>query len=134
VVAPGDGTRIFFDASVIGAAKVMAATDPRITYPGHHAWPFDQDEADEIWLPHVGGHGWLTITRDRKMRYRTAERTALSQHLVRAVNIATKSNLNVQATVDLLQANWEAIEETLARPPAFYHLTTVGLRLVLNYS
>lgn len=125
--------RIFFDASLIGAAKVLHETDQRIIYPGHPDWPYDQDEADEVWLSHVGGDAWLTIMRDRKIRYRNAERAALVDNHVRAVNVATRANLNVKGTVDLLQDNWEDIEETFSEAPAFYHLTIAGLREILNY-
>lgn len=129
----GNLVRIFFDASLIGAAKMLEPTDDRIVYPGHPAWPYDQDEADEVWLPIVGGEDWLTLVRDRKIRYRNAERSALVDNRVRAVNVATKANLNVQETVDLLHNNWENIEETLVSPPAFYHLTMAGLKLMLAY-
>lgn len=127
------GIQIFFDASLIGAAKLLEPTDGRIVYPGHPAWPYDQDEADEIWLPHVGGDNWLTILRDRKIRFRSAEKAALVENRVRAINVATIANLTVQETVDLLQTNHVAIEETLNSPPAFYHLTTAGLKEMLNY-
>lgn len=125
--------RIFFDASQIGPAKALAPDDARIVYPGHPAWPFDQDEADEVWLPHVGGDNWLTIMRDRKVRFRTAEKAALIEYRVRAVNVATITNLTVAGTVALLRENWEAIEATLASPPAFYHLTKSGLIRMLTY-
>ena len=133
MVIQGPGTRIFFDASVIGAAKLLEANDPRIVYPGHPAWLYDQDEADEVWLPLVGGDHWLTILRDRKVRFRPAEKAALVQNRVRAINVATLANLNPQATVELLETNWVAIEETLNHPPAFYHLTRAGLSMMLPY-
>lgn len=125
--------RIFFDASQIGPAKEMAPDDARIVYPGHPAWPFHQNEADEVWLPHVGGDTWLTIMRDRKVRFRTAEKAALIEHQVRAVNVATVTNLTVAETVVPLRESWEAIEATLASPPAFYHLTKSGLKRMLEY-
>jgi len=127
------GIQIFFDASLIGAAKLPVPTDARIVYPGHPAWPYDQDEADEIWLSHVGGDNWLTILRDRKIRFRRAEKSALVENRVRAINVATIANLTVQETVELLQTNRVAIEETVNSPPAFYHLTTAGLKEMLNY-
>lgn len=130
----GPGIQIFFDASLIGAAKSLENTDGRIIYPGHADWPFNQNEADEVWLPYVGGDTWLTILRDRKIRFRNAEREALVEHRVRAVNVATKANLTVPETVDLLQANWDDIEETLGSPPAFYHLTREGLTEMLSYN
>ena len=134
MTAQGPGIQIFFDASLIGPAKLLEPSDGRIVYPGHPAWPYDQDEADEVWLPHVGGDNWLTILRDRKIRFRSAEKSALVENRVRAVNVATVANRTVEETVELLQTNWVAIEETLNLPPAFYHLTTAGLKAMLNYN
>jgi hypothetical protein len=133
VTTPGQGVRIFFDANLIGAGKVLGQTDGRIVYPGHPSWPLDQDEADEVWLSFVGGDHWLVIIRDRKMRYRHVEQMALIENRVRVVNVATKSNLRVQETVDLLLDNWSDIEGTLESAPAFYHLTMAGLKEMLSY-
>jgi hypothetical protein len=133
-VANGEPTaQIFFDANLLGAAKALEPQEARIVYPGHPAWPFDQDEADEVWLPLVGGDHWLAITRDRRMRYRNAERLALIENRVRVVNVATNANLNIQGTITLLLQHWTDIETTLAQPPAFYHLTTTGLATMLRY-
>lgn len=129
----GTAVSIFFDASLIGPAKELEHEDARIVYPGHPAWPFDQDEADEVWLRHVGGDHWLAIVRDRKMRYRNAERQALIENRVRVINIATRANLNIRETVDLLLEHWPSIEDTLTSPPAFYHLTRNGIRGMLPY-
>lgn len=84
-------------------------------------------------LPYVGGVNWLTILRDRKIRFRSSEKAALVENRVRAINVATIANLTVQETVGLLQTNHVAIEDTLNSPPAFYHLTTAGLKEMLSY-
>lgn len=141
----GDPARIFFDASLIGAAKILAQRDNRIVYPGHPDWPYGQAEADEVWLGHVGGVDWLTILRDRKIRFRRAilrdrkisfrraECQALIDNNVRAVNVAKTSNLTVGDTVDLLSDNWDDVERTLLQPPAFYQLTNFRLKQMLEY-
>ena len=41
--------------------------------------------ADDVeWLPPVGERGWIVLTRDKRIRYRSQERTALIQARVRA--------------------------------------------------
>lgn len=112
---------------------MLEPQDARIVHPGHADWPYDQDEADEVWIPYVGGESWLTILRDRKIRFRNAERAALIANRVRAINVATKANLTIDQAVDLLQSNWSDIERTLESAPAFYHLTMAGLKEMLSY-
>lgn len=64
----GGNQRIFIDANLIGVAKELERTHDRIVYPGHAEWPFDQDEADDIWLSYVGDNDWLAIARDKRIR------------------------------------------------------------------
>ena len=42
-----------------------------------HADHFPEDERDEVWLAEAGARGWTVITRDRGIRYRETELTAL---------------------------------------------------------
>jgi len=125
--------RFFFDASLLGVARIMAQSHDRITYPGHPEWPFDQDEDDETWLQLVGDRGWCAIFRDKRIRYRTTERAALERHRARAVVIATKQNLTIEGNVALPERFWGDVEQTLVGAPAMYHLTSAGLREKLTY-
>lgn len=49
-----------------------------------HADHFPPDTPDAEWLAEVGRRGWLVITKDKHIRYRTAERQALLEAGVRA--------------------------------------------------
>lgn len=40
--------------------------------------------SDEDWLPLVGRRGWVLLTHDKAMRYRSRERDAILEHGVRA--------------------------------------------------
>jgi hypothetical protein len=124
----------FFDANIIGVARSLEGRVQGIVYPGHPAWPFDQNTPDEVWLPYVGDSGWCAILRDKRIRYRPPERAALERHRVRAIVIATGRNLTIAQNETLLSDNWDEIEATLAKPPALYHLTKPGLRQVLRYA
>lgn len=35
---------------------------------------------DEVWLSHCGRHGYLALTRDQRIRYRSLEKRALMEH------------------------------------------------------
>lgn len=125
--------RFFFDANLIGVARVMEQTHDRIVYPGHSDWPLNQEEGDDVWLPLVGDRGWCAIFRDQRIRYRRTERAALERHRVRSVVIATRQNLTIAENVDLLEEYWSGVEETFASEPALYHLTSAGVREKLKY-
>lgn len=45
---------------------------------------FAQDCTDEHWLREAGKKGWLVLTKDKRIRYRTAERLALQVNGVKA--------------------------------------------------
>ncbi len=125
--------RIFFDASLIGVAQALEADDERIIYPGHPDWPFSQDTRDEEWLKYIGERDWCVMLRDKRIRYRSSERASLEAHRVRAVVIATSRNLTIAENVALLKRSWGGIEEALAGPPSYRHLTLSGFTTLLEY-
>jgi len=120
--------RVFFDASVLGAALVLAKDWPSIVHPGHPDWPLKQDALDEVWLPLVGKLGWVAVFRDRKIRYRPAERDALMRNAVRAVSITTKRDLTNADKAMLIGSSMAEIEALAGKPPAYYTLNASGLR------
>ncbi len=125
--------RIFFDANLIGVARVLASHDERIIYPGHREWPLGQDAPDEVWLGYVGERDWCVILRDRRIRTRPPQRAVLEEYRVRVVVIATNKNLTVDENVALLLRFWTGIEESLAGPPSYKHLMSGGFRTMLEY-
>ena len=129
----GVGQRVFVDANLIGAAKELETKHHGIVYPGHNEWPFDQNEADDVWLPFVGDNDWLALARDKRIRYRATEKQALIDHRVRVVVISTLENLKINEMADLIDAHWDAIEALMGQPAAFYHLTKSGLTKRLDY-
>ena len=52
---------------------------------------FSQDARDEEWLRAVGERGWIVLTRDDRIQYRSQERTALIQAGVRAFVLVRRS-------------------------------------------
>jgi predicted nuclease of predicted toxin-antitoxin system len=51
---------------------------------------FAQDARDEEWLSAVGARGWVVLTKDQRIRYRTLEKTALLGSRVRAFVLVGK--------------------------------------------
>lgn len=125
--------RIFFDASLVGVARVLEGHVEGIVYPGHPEWPYSQDAPDEVWLRHVGERDWCAIFRDRRVRYRRWQRAVLEEYKVRAVVVATTKNLSIEENVALLLQSWNDIEMSLDGPPSYMHLTKSGLKTMLEY-
>lgn len=120
--------RVFFDSSVLGAALALSEEWPSIVYPGHPDWPLKQDVADEAWLAHVGQLCWVSVFRDKRIRYRPAEWDALQRHAVRAVNVTTKKNLKVAEQAALIGGQMLKIQALTKESAAYYTLNASGLR------
>ncbi len=119
--------RVIFDSSVLSAALALSDDWASIVYPGHPDWPLKQDAADEVWLNHVGQLGWVAVFRDKRIRYRPAERAVLRRHTVRAVSITTNRNLKIAEQAALIGNHMAKIELLAGMPPAYYTLNMSGL-------
>ncbi len=126
-------TRVFFDASLLGASRELEIRWPFIVYPGHPDWPLKQDAADEVWLELIGTLGWVAVLRDKRIRYRPGERDALTSHQVRVVNLTTSRNLGIREQVELIEPKILRIRSLADEDAAYYHLTLGGLELKLRY-
>lgn len=80
--------RFYFDADVLGVAKVVAALRYDVTYPGDPGATIHKRTRpscpvttpavkDEVWIPEVAQRGWLIITRDRHIQDHPAEIAAV---------------------------------------------------------
>lgn len=57
---------------------------------------FSQDAHDAEWLTAVGKKNWIVVTRDERIRYRTAERQAIRRAKVRALVLAAQGDLRAE--------------------------------------
>ncbi|MGH7353781.1 MAG: hypothetical protein ACRELS_04285 [Candidatus Rokuibacteriota bacterium] len=55
-----------------------------------HEGNFAPDAPDDHWIPEVGRHGWIVLSKDERMRYRLAEKRAIAQAGVRAFFLVPK--------------------------------------------
>jgi len=80
---PPNSPVLFLDRALGNKVVAQALRDAGVeaqTHSGH----FALDAADEEWLLEVGRRGWIVLTKDDRIRYRIAERTALITANVRA--------------------------------------------------
>ena len=75
---------------------------------------FPPDARDDVWLPPVGARGWIVLTRDKRIRYRSQERTALLQARVRAF-VLSGGNLSAPAMAEAFVKALPAMRRFVAR-------------------
>lgn len=126
--------RFFVDENDLALGRSLAEHHGDVVYPGHPEVPEVRRGAlDDEWLPVIGAERLVVITRDRRIRYRPAEKRAWVEHRVRGfVLTGTKS----QTTADsrsILDRHWSTIELVIdAGPegPWMRSVTEHGLRLI----
>ncbi len=126
--------RYYFDADILGLAKVVAALRPDVTYPGdpggeirkRHRPPCpitDPSTPDLVWIPEVARSGWSIITRDRHIRAYPAERDAVVVNNAKLFTIASTEKLDTWHQLEILMNRWRDIERLSEQPgPLIYAL------------
>lgn len=134
--------RFYFDADLLGLAKVMVAVRSDVTYPGDPGGvgpdgserppcPVRPGAKDLEWIPIVAGSGWLVVTRDRHLRSRPAERAAILEHGARVITLDARHELNKWLQLEIVVSRWRHFEELLAVPGPWVQMATyTGLREV----
>ena len=91
---------------------------------------FPPDAEDEVWLSEVGKRGWVVITKDERIRYRTIEREALMRAGVRAF-ILTGQNLQAADLAAIFLRALRRVSQALNKQPGpFIARITRGAKVV----
>lgn len=108
---------------VIPGALREAGEDVRV-----HDELFPQDAKDEIWLAEAGRQGWVVLTKDKHIRYRTVEIHALMAARVRAFVLTARGDLSGQEISGILVKALPAMKRLCARtrPPFLAHVSREG--------
>ena len=79
---------------------------------------FPPNAIDPVWLTEAGKRGWIVITKDKRIRYRTLELTALMNAKVRTF-VLTGGNLHGEEVAQLLVRILPRLKNFLTRhkPP-----------------
>ena len=72
---------VFFTDRDLGNAVPRILREAGLSVEQHKDH-FAHDAPDEEWLAGVSAHGWIAITRDRRIRYKPNERDAVIRHRV----------------------------------------------------
>lgn len=123
--------RFYFDADVLGLAKVLAGLRYDITYPGdpgavihkhqRSACPIRPTDHDIDWIPRVAKAGWLIITRDANIRVHKAEIDAVIDSGARLVALAGQDATNRWNQLELVMTRWRDIEKLAELPGPFVY-------------
>jgi hypothetical protein len=126
---PAD-VRFYFDADVLGVAKVIAQLRSDCTFPGDPGATIHkrtrppcvvQDRAtpDTVWLPTVSAAGWVIITRDSRIGHNLAELDAVRDAGARMVALSGKEAGTTGEQLEIVVSRWRSIEALHAMPGPF---------------
>ena len=112
--------RFYFDADVLGLAKLVAQERADFTYPGDPGGRIKKrlrprciittpDTKDSVWIPAVAAQGWLIITRDKEIQVNRAEIDAVRDNGAKMVNLASQDAKNTWAQLEVL-IRWREID------------------------
>jgi hypothetical protein len=114
---------LFLDRS-LGRVKVplllRGAGLRLVTLAEHYGVPADEVVADEEWLELAGTSGWVVLMKDTRIRYRPAERAAVTEHAVQAFCLSNQ-NLSAAAMANRILRNLDAIVQATAEPGPFIY-------------
>ena len=113
--------RFYFDADVLGLAKLVAQERADFTYPGDPGGRIKKrlrppciittpDTKDSVWIPAVAAQGWLIITRDKEIQGNRAEIDAVRDNGAKMVNLASQDAKNTWAQLEVLMTRWREID------------------------
>ena len=77
------------------------------------------DAPDEEWIALVGRKGWLAITKDKNVRYRTAELEAIRRHSARIIVIRMKNATGSEIAEVLVKGRQRMARFALTKPAPF---------------
>lgn len=120
-------TVVFFLNENLGTKQVATALRLAGAMVEIHTDHFPPGEEDEDWLPEVGKRGWIVLTKDDKIRYRTPERIALVKAGVALFALAS-GNLRGEEMAQAFVKALPRMQQFLAKyhPPFIARVTRNG--------
>jgi hypothetical protein len=110
--------RFFVDENDLALGRALDDEHGNVVYPGHPDLPeVPRGALDDEWLPVVGEKGLVVITRDKKIRYREAEKRAWIEHGVRGFVLTGKKSQTTADSQAILDQHWDTIEAAIDGEP-----------------
>jgi|SRR5271165_6154717 len=113
--------RFYFDADVLGVARVIARLRSDVTYPGDPGATIhkrdrppcpitDPATLDRIWMPAVAERDWLIIPRDSRIQDHRAEVAAVRDKGAKMIALTGKDARNTWQQLEVVMSQWRRIE------------------------
>ena len=127
--------RYYFDADILGLAKIVASLRPDATYPGAPAQAVKNrlrpaciistpKTADTIWIPAVATAGMVAFTRDSQIDRHPNERAAVINSGAKLFALHPDEAVTVWSQLEVLMCQWRKIEKTAQQPgPYMYRVS-----------
>ncbi len=95
---------------------------------------FAPDTPDTEWLAKAGERGWIVITRDERIQYRTAEREALRRAKVRAFVLVAHGDLRAETLAEVFLKALAKVRTILAnkKPPFIAKIWRDGKTAIID--
>lgn len=134
--------RFYFDADILGLAKVVGMLRPDVTFPGDPGAQIHgrarapcaittADTPDTVWIPYTASNGMVAVTRDGRIRQRVAELDAVIEHDARLVVLTSTDAKTVWDQLEVLMTQWRRIERLHELPgPFIYRASRSSLQAV----
>lgn len=127
--------RFYFDADVLGLAKVIDRLRPDITYPGDPGGLVHKrlrppcpitttGTPDADWIPRVAANRWLIVTRDSRIQDHRAELEAVRVHGAKLIALAGRDAVGRWSQLEILMCQWRRIEALVGAPGPCIHRAT----------
>ena len=127
--------RLYFDADILGLAKLLCQERADFTYPGDPGARIKKRVRppclidspavkDPVWIPTVAAQGWLIITRDKAIQDNLAEIDAVRNTGAKMVNLASAAASNTWNQLEVLMSRWRDIEPLINQPGPFIYVAS----------
>ena len=113
--------QFYFDADVLGLARLLCHERSDSTFPGDPGAQFKQANRpacpvesaavkDPVWIPIVAKLGWLVITRDAQIQGNLAEVEAVRDNGCKMLNLSSSDASTKWGQLELFMTRWREIE------------------------
>ena len=127
--------RFFVDENCLALGKFLSQRHGDVVFPGHDDLPaVPRGCPDDEWLPVVGAHRLVVITRDQRIRYRTVEKQMWVLHRVRGFVLTGRRSQTTADSLAVLEQHWAElgrIESDRPEGPWMYAVTQASVRPIV---
>ena len=95
---------LYLDENLHNCQPILDALAQHGVTHERHGSHFPPGAEDTTWLPTVGKHGWLLLTKDKRMRFNELEKSAIQRNRVREFYFASGNYSGTEMAVMLVTA------------------------------